>query len=290
VNAKLRFGVVGDIHLSWDERDVADLDGAGYHCLLFVGDLAGYRRDATGVARLISRLSTPALVIPGNHDGVSIPHLAAETFERLRLARALGRDQARRCEALRRALAPVPLVGYSRHEVESEALGVTVIAARPHSQGGSFFAFSRYLEDRYGIGSFEASAARLRRLVDEAPHERLVFLAHNGPTGLGERRSDIWGCDFRREEGDFGDADLRDAITHAKQCGKRVLAVVAGHMHHRLKGGGRRTWRVERDGTLYVNSARVPRIDRRSEAGARYHVRLETDGDRATAELVEVTA
>jgi len=289
VKATLRFGVIGDIHSSWDERDVGDLDAAGYDCLLFVGDLASYRHDATGVARLISRLTTPALVIPGNHDGVSLAHLAAETFERRRLARALGRDQARRCAKLRRALEPVPLVGYSRHDVASDGLGVTVIAARPHSQGGSFFAFSRYLEDRYGVGSFESSARRLCRLVDEAPHDRIVFLGHNGPTGLGDRRSDIWGCDFRREEGDFGDADLRDAITHARERGKRVLAVVAGHMHHRLKGGGRRTWQVERDGTLYVNAARVPRVERRGEARTRHHVRLETDGERATAELVEVT-
>jgi len=290
VKPRLRFGVVGDIHLSWDERDVADLDRAGYDCLLFVGDLAGYRRDASEVAGLISRLSTPALVVPGNHDGVSLPHLAAETFEQRRLARVLGRDQARRCEALRRALSPVPLAGYSRHDIDGDGLGVTVVTARPHSQGGSFFAFSRYLEAQYGIGSFAESERRLCQLVDEAPHERLVFLAHNGPTGLGTRRTDIWGCDFRREEGDFGDADLRAAIEHARRQGKRVLAVVAGHMHHRLKGGGHRVWQVARDGILYVNAARVPRIERRSDGEVRYHVRVETDGDSATAELVRVTA
>jgi uncharacterized protein (TIGR04168 family) len=288
VKPKLLLGVVGDIHLSWDDRDVTDLDRAGYDCLLFVGDLAGYRHDATAVARSISQLSTPALVIPGNHDGVSLPHLAAETFERRRLARALGRKQARRCERLRHALHPVPLVGYSLHDVESDGLAVSVIAGRPHSQGGSFFAFSRYLEEQFGIGTFAESEGRLCQLVDAAPHEHLVFLAHNGPTGLGTRRGDIWGCDFRAEEGDFGDADLRAAIEHARESGKRVLAVVAGHMHHRLKGGGRRVWKVERDGVLYLNAARVPRIQRRDERELRYHVRVETDGERTTAELVQV--
>jgi predicted phosphodiesterase len=78
--AKLRIGVVGDVHLRWDDRDVADLDAARYDLLAFVGDLTGYRRDATEVARSVSRLATPALVIPGNHDGASLPHLAAETF------------------------------------------------------------------------------------------------------------------------------------------------------------------------------------------------------------------
>ena len=67
---------------------------------------------------------------------------------------------------------------------------------------------------------------------------------------------------------------------------KRVLAVVAGHMHHRLKGGGERKWLVESDGVLYVNAARVPRIEK---SGQRYHVCLETDGERARAELVAVS-
>ena len=66
-----------------------------------------------------------------------------------------------------------------------------------------------------------------------------------------------------------------------------MLAVVAGHMHHRLKGGGERRWLVERAGVLYVNAARVPRID---GDGRRYHVRLETDGETARAELIAVTA
>ncbi len=27
--------------------------------------------------------------------------------------------------------------------------------------------------------------------------DTLIFLAHNGPTGLGGQKDDIWGCDFR---------------------------------------------------------------------------------------------
>lgn len=282
----IRIAVVGDVHLRWDDRDVELLDAADYDLVAFVGDLAGYRQDALGVATSIARLRTPAFVIPGNHDGVSLPHLAAETFERRRLAAVLGRGQRRRCRDLRQALGPVPLAGYSLHEVRRETLALSVITGRPHSQGGDFFAFASYLEEVYGVSSLTASADRLCRLVDEAPHERVIFVAHNGPSGLGARRHDIWGCDFRRQEGDFGDADLRAAIEHARRAGKRVLAVAAGHMHHRLKGGGERKWLLESDGVLYVNAARVPRI----EHELRYHVCLETDGERARAELIAVTA
>lgn len=290
MNPKLRIGVVGDVHLFFDERDVETLDGSGYDLLAFVGDLSGYRRDGTNVARCIARLRTPALVIPGNHDAASLLHLGAETFERPRLARLLGRGQERRCRALRGALAPVPLVGYSRHEVSAGGETFDVIAGRPHSQGGGFFAFARHLERDHGVRSFEDSAKLLTELVDQSPHERLLFLAHNGPTGLGSRRHDIWGCDFRREEGDWGDRDLEAAIAHARQSGKRVLAVIAGHMHHRLKGGGERRWQLEEGGTLYVNAARVPRIERRQGAKLRHHVCVETDGAVARAELVSVPA
>lgn len=281
----IRIAVVGDVHLRWDDRDVELLDAADYDLVAFVGDLAGYRRDALGVAASIARLRTAALVIPGNHDGTSLPHLAVETLERRGLARLMGRGQPRRCRDLEAMLGPVPLAGYSLHAVARADLAVSVIAGRPHSQGGDFFAFSRHLEQRYGVGSLEQSAERLCRLVDEAPHPRLIFVAHNGPSGLGARRHDIWGCDFRRAEGDFGDRDLRTAIEHARARGKRVLAVVAGHMHHRLKGGGERRWMIERDGVLYVNAARVPRIER---DGSRFHVRLDTDGETARAEPVQV--
>lgn len=283
----IRIAVVGDVHLRWDDRDVELLDGADYDLVAFVGDLAGYRHDGLGVAASIARLRTAALVIPGNHDGVSLPHLAVETLEQRALARLMGRGQRRRCGDLEAMLGPVPLAGYSLHAVTRDGLSVSVIAGRPHSQGGGFFAFSRHLEQKYGVRSLEESAARLCRLVDEAPHARLIFVAHNGPSGLGARRHDIWGCDFRRAEGDFGDSDLRAAIDHAQSSGKRVLAVVAGHMHHRLKGGGERRWLVEQAGVLYVNAARVPRID---GGGRRYHVRLDTDGETARAELIAVTA
>src|SRR5690606_6212912 len=92
--------------------------------------------------------------------------------------------------------------------------------------------------------------------------------------------SDIYGCDFRPEEGDFGDSDLETALVHARARGVRVRAVVAGHMHHHLRGGGERRAYVVADGIHHVNAARVPRTRRRGELVEGHHVALTlTDAD-----------
>jgi uncharacterized protein (TIGR04168 family) len=281
-----RIAVIGDVHLGWDDHDRRHFDGSDYDLVLFVGDLAGYLRDGRRVARNIAKLDKPTLLIPGNHDGVALAHLAAEVFERPRLRAALEGGQARRCDALARALRPVPMGGYSCHDYQLGGRAFTVIAARPHSLGGPRLAFRHYLRNRFDVDSMSASTDRLCALVDSSKHDDLVFLAHNGPTGLGGRKSDIWGCDFRPEEGDFGDSDLRAAIDHAQRVGKRVRAVLAGHMHHRVRGGGNRRWLLEREGIVYVNAARVPRIDRRR--GERHHVRILLGIDDVTVEAVAV--
>ncbi len=286
--AGLPIAVVGDVHLHFDDDDVRWFNRSDYGLILFVGDLAGYREDATKVARVIARLTVPALVIPGNHDGASLAHLGAETLQQRGLIRLFERDQPRRVEALAAALQPVPLCGYSLHEQSLGGCEVSVIAARPHSQGGSQFAFGGWLRRRFGIADVQASAQRLCELVDAARHPDVLFLAHCGPSGLGGARDDIWGCDFKKDAGDFGDSDLRAAVDHAQRSGKRVLAVVAGHMHQRIKGGGQRVWCTRRGGALYVNAARVPRIFRRQGITQRHHVRLSwaPDGLRASDQLV----
>jgi len=279
----LRLAVVGDVHLAFGPADVAHLDAQGYDAILFVGDLSGYaRRGALRVARYVRSLKTRAFVIPGNHDTAGAPQLFAEVMQNETAIQMLGAGQRERVDELRALLSPAELVGYSMHRLGN----LTMIAGRPHSFGGPRLAFRPYLTEAFRVSTLEASAARLRWLIDDVRDERLLFLAHNGPTGLGDRRDAIWGCDFRRSEGDFGDPDLESAIQHARTKGKRVVAVIAGHMHHALKGRGTRQWLEERDGTLYVNAARVPRVFREHGREKRHYVEVVIDRDRATAKEV----
>jgi uncharacterized protein (TIGR04168 family) len=283
----VRIAVIGDVHLKWDAQDVRALDAAGYDLVLFVGDLAGYRAPgAVRVARSIAQLKTPALVLPGNHDAVTAGQLWSEvvdTSDKLRAVLALG--MPRRVEQLRRALGPVPLCGYSLHHFEAHEL--TVLAARPHSMGGARLAYRHYLRTRFGVDTLDDSAARLRALLDEVPPgRRIVVLAHCGPTGLGDQRDAIYGCDFRVEQGDWGDSDLADALRHARHTNKLVVGVFAGHMHHSLRGGGERSWQLQHEGVTHVNAARVPRWRRTNGRDERHHVSVTLDGLTVTAEPV----
>lgn len=272
----LRIAVIGDVHLLWDAADVRYFNESSYDLILFVGDLAAYRhRGALSVARSIAQLRRPTLVLLGNHDGVHVGQLVAEMRRSEQMSFALGAGQARRCDELSAALGGTTLCGYTLHPAPGREDDLVIVAGRPHSMGGSYIAYRRHLERRFGVASIEESARRLCGLVDAAGPRRLIFFAHNGPTGLGSGRSDIWGCDFRKAEGDWGDEDLRVAITHARSAGKRVLAVVAGHMHHAVRGGGRRRWHLEQDGIVYVNAARVPRIFDHDGRRYRHHVALE---------------
>jgi uncharacterized protein (TIGR04168 family) len=284
-----RIGVVGDVHGQFDEVDARLLDAHGYALLLFVGDFAGYRQsEALRVARAMRALETRAIAIPGNHDGVTPLQLLSEVVPRARVARdLLSVGQGARCARIARELGAIPCEGYRLH-VRPE-LGLQVLTARPHSCGGPRMAFSRYLESRHGVNSMRSSAERMLRELDAADRSLpLVVLAHNGPTGLGETRASIYGCDFRASEGDFGDPDLRMLLDEAKARGFKVPAVVAGHMHHALKGGGQRIWNVREGETLHVNAASFPRHRARGGLTVSHHVRLVIeDGVASVEEVVE---
>lgn len=281
---RMRFGVIGDIHGFWDERDTAFFNAAGYDMLLFVGDFARTTHSRP-VARRLSGLTTPAWAIPGNHDGVTLAQLLAEIRNRPQLARLGAIGMGRRVRRMARAMAPVRLGGYTL-ETLSDDLGLLI--ARPHAMGPDRFYYRSYLQRRFGVSDFESSAARLARLIDAAPRD-LVILAHNGPSGLGDDPTAPFGCDFKPDLGDFGDPDLRAAIEHARRSGRRVRAVLAGHMHHRSRHSGawRRTWIQEAE-TLMLNCARVPRIE--ADGGRRHHIALTVTADTLAAETVFVDA
>ena len=249
------------------------LDAAGYDRVVFVGDLAGYRQSGSvRIVRLIAALQTPALILPGNHDAVHALQMLGEVLGRPSLTRALAAGQGRRHQALADALpGRHRLAGYSHHPLSAE---VAIIAGRPQSVGGPRMAFVPHLSRRFQVSTLDESAARLCELVRRAPEPGLIFLAHNGPTGLGSTRDSIWGCDFKAQAGDWGDPDLRAAIDFAVGQGRTVLAVIAGHMHRHLKGGGQRPASLTVDGIAYLNAAEVPRI----RDGRHHHVAVTIAG------------
>jgi uncharacterized protein (TIGR04168 family) len=279
-------GVIGDVHLFWDDEDVAFFNGCGYDLLLFVGDLAAYTQvRGQRVARSIGALRTPAMCIPGNHDGLHALQLGAEIAPRAhRLRNAFCEGQARRCRSLEKALGDVELVAYTQRRVAPAGVPLNIVVCRPHSIGGRRLACLRYLDEAYGVDSMESSVARLKSLVDACDDAPILFLAHNGPSGLGDRADSIWGCDFRKKEEDWGDRDLEEAVRYASSKGRKVLATVAGHMHRKTKSGKRRPAQVEKDGVLYVNAAEVPRHRTANGVKTRHHVKLTVTAGGVSAE------
>lgn len=267
----VNIAIVGDIHLHFDEVDVTYINQSDYDLILFVGDLSNYRpRRGLPIARLIAQLTKPVVFITGNHDATTIWQLAAEVWQKPWLARLGGLGQARRVRRLEKALDTAVSTPYTTHHFPQFDL----VMARPFSMGGPTLSFKPYLQYRYGISTLDESAERLCQCVDQTQSDRLIFLAHNGPTGLSQAPTDIWGRDFKPEGGDFGDPDLEQAIDYAKSKGKQVLAVIAGHLHRRTKNGKQRNWLVEKDGTTYINAARVPRIFEQDSHVLHHHVQL----------------
>lgn len=285
MSSPVRIGVLGDLHGFWDDWDARYFSATDYDLLLFTGDLgSGTGNNGVRIARSIGRLDKRALVMPGNNDADSALQIGAELRHQrglLALRKLVGR-------ALGASAGHVHLAGYSLHPFTFGERVITVLAARPYARGGSELSSPEHLRESFGIESPDDSRQRLRTLVEQAVSDELVILAHNGPHGLGAAAIDLWGRDFTPEEGDWGDTDLADAIAHARSRNKRVLAVVAGHMHLDTRDGRRRTWQLQRDGTLYVNAAHVPRIYENPSGKFRHHVVLELVGSEARAREVLV--
>lgn len=262
-----RMGIVGDLHTHWDETDVRQIAAREYDLLFFTGDLGGGTSDSCiRMARLIARLRQRALVMPGNNDTVDIERLAVELNHQQGLNEILAITG-------QSAAGTVSLCGYSHHRIAVQGRQISLIAARPHSMGGPELTFPDYMAQTYGINSLAESESRLRDLVDSAADE-IIFLAHNGPVGLGGEPADIWGCDFKPGGGDWGDTDLAAVVDYARAQGRAVLAVIAGHMHLRTKQGEERPWQRHHEDVVYVNAARVPRIYSTGDDVVRHHVEL----------------
>jgi uncharacterized protein (TIGR04168 family) len=278
--------VLGDLHSAWEGDDVRYFQRGLYPLLLVTGDLGhGGSLDGRNIARSFAQLDTQTLVMPGNNDVADYPHIRAElTYRRARADLLL--DAVAEGHSLPPSVTSASLCGYSSHPIELGGWPLTIVAGRPFSMGGPELSYPQALSRLHEVHSMQDSIDRLCALVDAAPSEHLVFLAHNGPSGLGTHPEDIWGRDFHPDAGDWGDPDLRAAITHAVQRGRKVLAVVAGHMHWALSGQEhvQRRWQLQRDGVLYVNAARVPRLFMHEGRSVRAHIHMTLGPDGAAAE------
>ncbi|MGE4158856.1 MAG: metallophosphoesterase [Planctomycetota bacterium] len=197
------------------------------------------RRRAVEVMTWLRQLG--ALTILGNHDGIN---------HRPSLVYGPAEAEPAAQEEIETALGPCHL-GYARHDLQ----GLSIVGGRPYSNGNPGIQHPPAGREKITV---EESAALITDLMLSAPNEALLVLTHNGPRGLGAGADAPCGKDWRPPHDDWGDEDLGLALQRIPS-GKRVVAVVAGHMHHTIRGGGfrRRVGRFQ--GIPVVNAAIVPR-------------------------------
>ena len=109
-----------------------------------------------------------------------------------------------------------------------------MVGCRPFSWGGPALRSEAVYDELYGVTDMRSSADRILDAVERARFQDLLLVAHNGPKGLGKDPWDIYGKDFGRPGGDWGDKDLQIALKEIPAMHKHVQCVVAGHMHHRV--------------------------------------------------------
>ncbi|KAJ3695554.1 hypothetical protein LUZ60_000931 [Juncus effusus] len=241
----VRIAVVGDVHDDWElEEDSKALHFLQPDLVLFTGD---YGNENVELVRRISDLKMPKAAILGNHDCWHTHQFSEKKLDRVQLQlQCLGQEH----------------VGYKRLDFDN--LKLSVLGGRPFSCGGDRLYRPRLLSKRYGVNDMEESAKKIYESAVGTPDENFVILlAHNGPTGLGSKVSDICGRDWVLEGGDHGDPDLAQAISDIQSNTEiRIPLVVFGHMHKRLAygKGTRNMISFGENQIIYLNGAVVPRV------------------------------
>jgi uncharacterized protein (TIGR04168 family) len=247
----IRIAVVGDVHDQWEEEDGIALKSLGVDLVLFVGD---FGNESVDVVRRVASLDIPKAVVMGNHDA----WYSATEWGRKKCP--YDRTKEDRVQEQLDLLGEIH-VGYGK--LDFPALNLTVVGGRPFSWGGPDMKFADICKQRYGIGTIEESAGLIHASVKSAIYETIIFVGHNGPSGLGDRPEDPCGKDWHPIGGDFGDPDFAEAISLAMTENKTIPLVTFGHMHHTLRHTKqlirKRIFRSP-EGIIYLNAATVPRI------------------------------
>ncbi len=267
-----RIAVIGDIHNHWNTQDHLALKSLNVDLALFVGD---FGNEAVDVVKQIATLDLPIATAFGNHDA----WYTATPWGRKRCPYDRNQED---WVTQQMALLEHADTSYRHQDFET----VSVIGGRPFSWGGPDWRFTDFYGERFGVHDFEESAQRIQAAANEAVNDTLIFLGHNGPTGLGKEPEDTCGKDWRPIGGDYGDPDLATAITAAKDQGKSVPLVAFGHMHHSLRHTKevQRTRLCRQNGTVYLNAACVPRI-KDTETGEQHNFSVVTLQDNQVTEV-----
>ena len=250
-NNAVKIAVVGDVHDQWENEDAIALKQLGVDLVLFVGD---FGNESVEVVRRIAALDLPKAAILGNHDA----WYTASDWGRKRCPYNRKKEDWVQQQL---DLLGETHVGYGY--LDFPQFQLSVVGSRPFSWGGAVWKNKEFYQERYGVNSFGESVERIVEAAQSAAYERIVFLGHNGPTGLGDKAEDPCGQDWQPLGGDHGDPDLAEAIAQTQALGKNVTFVTFGHMHHSLrhtKEQRRKAIVASPEGTVYLNSASVPRI------------------------------
>jgi uncharacterized protein (TIGR04168 family) len=278
----IRMAIVGDIHSQWGALDNYLLGQLNLDLVLFVGDLGN---EDVAVADRIAALEIPKAAILGNHDA----WYTASPWGQSKCP--YDRDTEDRVQQ-QLDLLGICHVGYSK--LDFPELNLSVVGSRPFSWGGREWRNRSFYQERFGVSGFTESTELITTAAANTSTDRLIFIGHNGPTGLGDEPEDICGRDWEALGGDYGDPDLAAALTIVKATGKKIPLVAFGHMHHQLRHTKERlrTAHKQVQDTLYLNAARCPRIVQSAAGEALRNFSIVTLlGDRATtASLIWVNS
>jgi uncharacterized protein (TIGR04168 family) len=246
----IQIAIVGDIHGEWSELDNDLLYQLDLDLVLFVGDLGN---EDVAVANHIAKLELPKAVILGNHDA----WFTASPWGQSKCPydRTIEDRVQQQLDIL-----GIHHVGYS--QLDFPELNLSVVGSRPFSWGGRDWRNKDFYQERFGVSGFTESINRITSAAARTSTDRLIFIGHNGPTGLGDQPEDICGRDWETTGGDYGDPDFAAALAAVKATGKSIPLVAFGHMHHRLRHTQERLRTAYRqvDDILYLNAARCPRV------------------------------
>jgi uncharacterized protein (TIGR04168 family) len=247
----IKIAIVGDIHDQWESADADALHALGVDLVLFVGD---FGNESIDIVKAVASLDLPKAAIFGNHDA----WYSATKWGKDKCPYDRSREDRVQQQL---DILGAAHVGYG--QLDFPQLGLGVVGSRPFSWGGSEWKNRTFYRDRFGITSFAESRDQMVRSAQASTQNTLLFIGHNGPTGLGSAPEDPCGKDWGSPiGGDYGDPDFEQALTATRFLGKNIPLVTFGHMHQRLRHRQDQSRRVAvyAENTLYLNAACAPRI------------------------------